>query len=117
MPAQQENTTYTESYTKKRYSIHSIGLIAGIALFIIILLMPFPTSMERSGYDTLSSRLPSDVEASIEAGFGDEITSDTFSSFFSLCRGIDIAFSKTGLTAREGIGWCFLLPVRHSPLP
>jgi len=99
MPARQKNTTDTESYTKKRYSIHSIGLIVGIALFIIIILMPFPTSMERSGYDTLSSRLPSDVVASIEAGFENEITSDTFSSFLLYAEGIDIAFSKTGPTA------------------
>ncbi len=80
--------------SKKRYNLHTIGLVAGALLFAVLIIIPHPTSMDRSGYDVLSSHLPDDVATLIAQDFG-VVNDGSFSSFLSYAQSVDIAFSKT----------------------
>jgi len=80
---------------------HKIGLILGLIVFFIIISAPSFDSMDKSGYDVVYEKLPSDVKDNISTNFG-EVSDDNFGSFMEYAKTIEIAISKNNSSMISG---------------
>jgi len=75
-----------------KYDFHKVGLVLGAAVFITMLAIPAPSSMDDSSFDVIYPRLPSDVKDMISQEFGD-VNDDNFGEFMAYSKGIMVSVS------------------------
>ncbi|HHN81547.1 MAG TPA: DASS family sodium-coupled anion symporter [Methanomicrobia archaeon] len=89
-----QSTPLSGSSFYKALDFHKVGLIIGLIVFVAIVLAPHPASMDRSGYNELTSRLPDETLVRIDNEFG-PVNEDNFREFLDYSKTIRVATGST----------------------
>ncbi len=82
---------------QRKFNFHKIGLFLGIIVFFIVVLVPSPSAMNRSGFEVLQNYLPEDTNTLIAAEFG-LVNEETFEEFLEYSRTVYVSTAKKAPT-------------------